>query len=136
MALLSELFQWLGEVVGLGRIAVKFDVGGIRKNTKDGSSSKTDDEENCALEIKTNKGKGKDSHSKLDSYHGGNKKDMMKVKGFHCHELGHFATNCPLKKSKKTSSGQEAGESLASQFELDFPPLHPWCHQLWELYST
>jgi len=29
----------------------------IRGNTRDGSSSKTDDEENCALEIKAKKGK-------------------------------------------------------------------------------
>ena len=52
----------------------------IRRNTKDGSSSNTDDEENCALEIKERKGKGKISNSKSDSYHGGKKKDMTKVK--------------------------------------------------------
>jgi len=72
----------------------------IRRNTSDGSSSKTDDEENCALEIKASKGKGKISCYKLDSYHGDNKKDMMKVKCFHSHKMGHFATNCLLKKSK------------------------------------
>ncbi len=66
------------------------------------------------------KGKGKAYHSKLDSYHRGNKKYMMKVKCFHYHELGHFATNCPLKKSKKKSSGRAVGEALSSQFELDF----------------
>jgi len=31
----------------------------IRRNTRDGSSLKIDDEENCALEIKVKKGKGK-----------------------------------------------------------------------------
>ena len=82
----------------------------------DGSSSKTDDGENCALAIKARKRKGKISHSKSDSYHGGKKKDMTKVKCFHCHKMGHFATNCPLKKS----SGGVAGEALASQFEFDF----------------
>jgi len=45
---------------------------------------------------------------------------MTKVKCFRCHELGHFATNCSLKKSKKKSSRGAAGEALASQFELDF----------------
>jgi len=83
----------------------------------DGSPSKTNDEENCALAIKAKKGKGKDSHSKSDSYHGGKKKDMTKVKCFHCHDLGHFAINCPLKKFKKKSTGGATGEDLASQFE-------------------
>eukprot|EP00253_Pinus_taeda_P029089 PITA_29089 len=80
----------------------------IKRNTRDGSSPNTNDEDNCALAIKVKKGKGKASHSKSDSYHGGKKKYMTKVKRFHCHELGHFATNCPLKKSKKKSSGGEA----------------------------
>jgi len=39
----------------------------IRLNTKDGSSSKHDDEENYALDGKKKKGKGKSSCSKLDS---------------------------------------------------------------------
>jgi len=71
----------------------------IRRNTRDGSSSKTNDEENCALVIKARKGKVKISCSKSYSYHGGKKKDISKVKCFHCHKMGHFATNCPLKKS-------------------------------------
>eukprot|EP00253_Pinus_taeda_P020075 PITA_20075 len=86
----------------------------------DGSSSKTDGEENCSLAIKAKKRKGKASHSKSDSYHGGKKKDMTKFRCFHCHELGHFATNCPLKKSKKKSLGGAEGEAFASQFELEF----------------
>lgn len=92
----------------------------IRRNTKDGSSSKTDDEENHALVIKVRKGKGKASHSKSDSYHGGKKKDITQVKFFHCHKIGNFATNCPLKKSKENSLGGAMGEALASQFELNF----------------
>eukprot|EP00253_Pinus_taeda_P006122 PITA_06122 len=92
----------------------------IRRNTKDSSSSKTDDEEYCALVGKAKKGKGKVSHSKSYSCHGGKKKDMSKVKCFHCHELGHFATNCLLKKSKKKSSEGVVSEVLATQFELEF----------------
>ena len=45
---------------------------------------------------------------------------MSKVKFFHCHEHGHFATNCPHKKNNKKAIGSLAGEALASQFELDF----------------
>jgi len=45
-----------------------------------------------------------------------------KVKCFHFHDLGHVATNCPLKKSKKKSSRGVAREALASQFDLDFFP--------------
>ena len=38
----------------------------IKRSTRDGSSSK-EDEENCALESKAKKGKDKDSHAKLSS---------------------------------------------------------------------
>ena len=44
----------------------------------------------------------------------------MKFKFFYFHKLGHFSTNCLLKKSKNKSSGGAAGEALASQFKLDF----------------
>eukprot|EP00253_Pinus_taeda_P021301 PITA_21301 len=92
----------------------------IRRSTKDGSSSKHDDEENLALASKARKGKGKASHSKLSSSHGGKRIDKSKVRCFNCHEVGHYATNCPLRKSKKGSSKGSDGEALASQFELDF----------------
>ena len=34
--------------------------------------------------------------------------------------MGHFATNCPLRKSKKGFVEGSEGEALASQFKLDF----------------
>ena len=34
--------------------------------------------------------------------------------------MGHYATNCPSKKSKKGPSKGLEGEALASQFEMDF----------------
>ena len=34
--------------------------------------------------------------------------------------MGHYATNCPSKKSKKGSSEGSEGEALASQFEMEF----------------
>ena len=45
---------------------------------------------------------------------------MSRVKCFHYHEHGHFATNCPQMKNNKKVFGSAAGEALASQFELDF----------------
>jgi len=64
---------------------------------------------------------------------------MKKVKCFHCHEMGHFSTNCPLKKSKKKSSGGVAGEALASQFEFEFSLITCMVSSImgsvWYLYS-
>ena len=45
---------------------------------------------------------------------------MSKVKCFHCHQHGHYATNCSQKKKNKTAAGSAVGAALASQFELDF----------------
>ena len=86
----------------------------IRRSTIDGSSSKHDDEENLALASKARKGKGNDSHSKSSSSRGGKKIEKSKVRCFNCHEVGHYATNCPLKKSKKGSSKGSEGEALDS----------------------
>eukprot|EP00253_Pinus_taeda_P021218 PITA_21218 len=89
----------------------------IRRNTRDKSSSKASDEENCALVAKAKKGKNKKaSHSSAK----GKKQDMSKVKCFHCHQHGHYATNCPQKKKNKQAAESAAGEALASQFERDF----------------
>jgi len=89
----------------------------FRRSTRDGSSSKADEEEKFALMGKGKKGKGKKFQPKPDSNHDG-KKDLSKVKCFHCHEFGHYATRCPQKKSSKKTAA--VGEALASQFELDF----------------
>lgn len=91
-----------------------------RLNTRDGSSTKHDYEENCALARKENKGKGKSSHSKSDSSQAGKKKDLLKSKCFHCHLLGHYATKFSHKMTNKKPSGGAVGEALALKFELDF----------------
>ena len=83
----------------------------IRRSTRDGSSSKNSDEENCALATKAKKGKSnKAPHSGAK----GKKQDMSKVKCFHCHQHGHYAINCPQKKKNKQAAGFAAGEALAS----------------------
>ena len=64
----------------------------IRRSTRDRSSSKNVDEENCALDAKERK-KSKKNASQSGAK--GKKQDMSKVKCFHCHQHGHYATNCP-----------------------------------------
>jgi hypothetical protein len=66
---------------------------GVRWNTRDGSSSKRDDEQYCALTAKARKGKGKKFHPNFESKV--RKLDLSKVKCFHCHEHGHLTTNYP-----------------------------------------
>jgi hypothetical protein len=88
------------------------------RNTRDGSSSNRDDEEDCALNAKARKGKGNKFHPKSKSKV--KKLDLSKVKCFHCHEHGHLATNYPQKKKNKMIVGYATGEALVSQFELDF----------------
>ena len=70
----------------------------IRRSTRDKSSSKNSDEENCALAAKVKKGKSKKASQ---SGAKGKKHDMSKVKCFHCHQHGHYTTNCPQKKKNK-----------------------------------
>ena len=90
----------------------------ISWGTRDGSSSKNEDEENCALAAKERKGKGKKNPSQSSAK--GKKQDMSKVKCFHYHQHRHYATNCPQRKKNKQAVGSIAREALASQFELDF----------------
>jgi hypothetical protein len=90
----------------------------FRQNTRDGSSSKRDDEEDCALTAKARKGKGKKFHSKSESKV--KKMDLSKVKCFHCHKHGHLATNYPEKRKNKTDARVATGEALVSEFELHF----------------
>ena len=54
----------------------------IRRSTRDESSSKVSDEENCTLAVKAKKGKRKKASQ---SGVKGKKQDMSNVKCFHCH---------------------------------------------------
>eukprot|EP00253_Pinus_taeda_P002148 PITA_02148 len=91
----------------------------IRRSTRDGSSS-IHDEENYALASEVKKGKEKVSLSKSSSSNDGKKVEKSKVRCFHCHEVGHYASNFPRRKSKKGFEEGSKGEALASKFELDF----------------
>ena len=42
------------------------------------------------------------------------------MKCFHCHEHGHFATNCQQKKKNKKVGRSAAVEALTSQFDIYF----------------
>eukprot|EP00253_Pinus_taeda_P009283 PITA_09283 len=117
---LTKLTTCRDELGSVGVTTANDDMEEIRRSTRDGSSSSKQDEENCALASKAKKGGEKDSHPKSSSAHGGRKFDKSKVRCFRCHEVGHFATNCPLRKSKNGSIEGSEGEALASQFKLDF----------------
>ena len=84
----------------------------IRQSTRDRCSSKHSDEENYAFAAKAKKGKSKKHASQSSAK--GKKQDMSKVKSFHCHQHGHYATNCPQKKKNKQAAASAAGEALAS----------------------
>lgn len=61
-----------------------------------GRSAPTEDKENVALTCKGSKAKGKKRQGEVESsLKGKKKKDLSKIKCFHCLEFGHYATKCP-----------------------------------------
>eukprot|EP00253_Pinus_taeda_P013214 PITA_13214 len=113
---LTKFTQCRDELGSVGVTVDDEDLQEIRQSTRDGSSSKGANEENCTLAAKAKKGKSKKASQ---SGAKGKKQDMSKAKCFNCHQHRHYATNCPKKKNKQ-AVGSAVGEALASQFELDF----------------
>lgn len=66
------------------------------------------------------KGKGNKYQIKPESSQGREKRDLSKIKCFHCNEYGHYANNCPQKNERKRTLGGAEHEPLASQFKLEF----------------
>ena len=64
----------------------------IRRNTRGGVSTRTDDEDNFSLVGKGKEPKGNNAQGKTKlSYNGDKKKkDDINIKYFHCHELDHL----------------------------------------------
>jgi len=82
----------------------------IQRNTRDGVIFKAEEEDNFSLV-----GKGKKAQSKLEfNQNNGKKKDLNKIKCFHYHEFGHYATKCLHKKSNNKPSGGARHEALSS----------------------
>ena len=79
----------------------------IRRLTKAGSNGKgvrikEEEEEDATLASKRKQGKWK-------------KKDLSKVKCFHCGELGHYVSQCPRKKSKGEAFETKVAQARAEK---------------------
>eukprot|EP00253_Pinus_taeda_P032791 PITA_32791 len=110
---LNNLTTCRDELGSVGIATTDDDMEEIRRSTRDGSSV-MQDEENYALASKAKKGNEKDSLSQSISSQGGKKFEKSKVRCFRCHEVGHFATNCPLTKLKKGFVEGLEGEAVES----------------------
>lgn len=88
-----------------------------------------EDKENCALVGKSSKAKGKkgqgeaESSEKVKKGQGeaessekGKKKDLSKIKSFHCHEFVHYASKCLNQKKKKSSKDHVVASAEVNVF--------------------
>lgn len=86
----------------------------IKRNTRDGVTSIVVEEEDCALIGKGKKDKGMKAQGEVKSKQKHRKKKYLsKIKCFHWHEYGHYATKCLHRKSSKELA-IVVGDTLAS----------------------
>jgi hypothetical protein len=84
----------------------------------EGSSSNGNYGENVALATKIKKKSKKGSKGGNRSKREG-KKEMSKVKFFVCHNMGHYAGQCPYNKKKYIASSNNV-EGFSTKFEKEF----------------
>ena len=109
---MAEINSLIGRDCGWSNIVQKE----IRRNTRTGVSTRTNDGENFSLVGKGKRAKGKKAQGKIDSSQNGGKekKDISKKNHFHCHEFRHYATKCANKKSNKNDATKTTREALSS----------------------
>lgn len=95
----------------------------IWRGSRDGRSMKTKDKESFTLAGKSSKAKGKEGQGVAQSSRKGKKKDLSKIKFFHCHEFGQYSPKC-LERKEESSKDHVAASTevyaFSAQFKKDF----------------